>query len=128
MLTARFAQIREAYDILGDEGQRAIYDTAGSRRAVLQVLAMFTPSNMDVDDVDVENPWVSWVLDDSPIHRYGMISLVLPATQRQASSCSTSSWAIRRRRPARRPRTLARKAKWLSSLRFMAPRSLRRSP
>ena len=29
MLSARFAQIREAYDILGDEGQRAIYDSAG---------------------------------------------------------------------------------------------------
>ena len=29
VLSARFAQIREAYDILGDEGQRAIYDSAG---------------------------------------------------------------------------------------------------
>eukprot|EP00438_Fugacium_kawagutii_P011555 Skav235009 [mRNA] locus=scaffold276:129481:138130:+ [translate_table: standard] len=34
VLSARFAQIREAYDILGDEGQRAIYDSAG-----LQLLA-----------------------------------------------------------------------------------------
>jgi len=29
VLTARFSQIREAYEILGDEGQRAIYDSAG---------------------------------------------------------------------------------------------------
>eukprot|EP00913_Durusdinium_trenchii_P030521 g28590.t1 len=36
VLTARFAQIREAYDILGDEGQRAIYDSAG-----LQMLYQF---------------------------------------------------------------------------------------
>ena len=34
VLTARFQQIREAYDILGDEGQRAIYDTAGAGDAV----------------------------------------------------------------------------------------------
>jgi len=36
VLSARFAQIREAYDILGDEGQRAIYDSAG-----LQMLYQF---------------------------------------------------------------------------------------
>ena len=29
VLTPRFSQIREAYEILGDKGQRAIYDSAG---------------------------------------------------------------------------------------------------
>lgn len=38
VLSARFAQIREAYDILGDEGQRAIYDSAG-----LQPLEFYAP-------------------------------------------------------------------------------------
>lgn len=36
VLTARFSQIREAYEILGDKGQRAIYDSAG-----LQLLYQF---------------------------------------------------------------------------------------
>ena len=62
VLSARFAQIREAYDILGDEGQRAIYDSAGLQP--LEFYALFFGGEAGGKSRGSEKSWIciSWIV------------------------------------------------------------------